>query len=333
MPQQLISVIVPAYNARCRIRSALESIAAQDYASLEVIVVDDGSCDATADEASSILRKSGLAHRIIRHDKNRGVSSARNTGLRAARGQYALFMDADDAADPDFISTLYEAIAENDSDLAFCGYRDRFEATGEEKPVDIGLHKSAAYSGEDIAVMFIRKKILTAIWTVLFKKQFLDSAGLLFSAGCASGEDVEFLVKAFSLSGHTSFSLKHPYVYVHHAGMGSAEDISGEKRLIRRTHRANALMRAAAYLKEHSPSPRVRNLADHLLLPEAHINFLTIAAMRNDPEKFDDILKEARTRAILWSSRKYALQKPEIFLKALCLLTLPRVYFRARTKS
>ncbi|MDR1508435.1 MAG: glycosyltransferase [Synergistaceae bacterium] len=333
MQRQLISVIVPAHNAGRRISAALESIAAQDYAPLEVIVVDDGSCDATADEASSILRESGLAHRIIRHGKNRGVSSARNTGLRAARGGYALFMDADDVADPDFISTLYEAIAKNDSDLAFCGYRDRFEATGEEKPVDLGLQESAAYSGEDIAVMFIRKKILTAIWTVLFKKQFLDSAGLLFSAGCASGEDVEFLVKAFSLSGHTSFSLKHPYVYVHHADMGSAADISDEKRLILRIHRANAMTRAAEYLKERAPSPKVRDLADHLLLPEARIKLLTIAAMQNDPEKFHEILKEARTRPILWSSRKYALQKPEVFLKALCLITLPRVYFRVRAKS
>jgi glycosyltransferase involved in cell wall biosynthesis len=324
---------VPAHNASRRIGSALESIAAQDYAPLEVVVVDDGSSDATAGAASAVLKKSGLAHKIIRHDENRGVSAARNTGLRAARGQYVLFMDADDMADTDFISTLHGAISKNDGDLAFCGYRNRYEATGREKPEDFGLDPSRAYSPADITLMFINKKILTSICAVLFKNQFLRSAGLLFSADCVSGEDVEFLIKAFSLSKKTAFSSRHPYIYIHHAEMGSASALSGEKRLSVRLDRANSLLRTAVYLKEHSPSPQIRDLADHLLMPEARIKLLTIAAMRNDPEKFNEILRESPTKQILWSSKKYALRKPEVFLKALWLLTFPGIYFKARAKA
>lgn len=333
MAQQLISVIMPAHNASRRIDSALESISAQSYAPLEVIVVDDGSLDATADAASSALERIGLAHRVIRHEENKGVSSARNTGLGAARGRYVLFMDADDEADPDFVSILYEAIAKNDSDLAFCGYRDRFGETGIEKQVDIGLSPSGVYSCEDFAVMFINKKIQTSICAVLFKKSFLSGTELRFTSGCASGEDVEFLIKAFSRSERTAYALKHPYVYVHHDGMGSAAAASREKRMSLQIHRANALLRTSAYLKEHSPSPRVRDLADHLLLPEARIKLLTIAAMQNDPGKFNEILNEPETRPILMSSRKCVFQKPEIFFKAFSLLTFPEMYFRLRAKS
>ena len=181
--------------------------------------------------------------------------------------------------------------------------------------------------------MFIRNEILTSICAVLFKKPFLDSAGLRFTSGCASGEDNEFLIKAFSHSGRTAFALKHSYVYVHHDDMGSAAAVSYEKRLRLQTHRADAMLRTAIYLKEHSPSPRLSNLADHLLLPEARIKLLTIAAMRNDPDKFNEILNDPETRPILWSSRKYALQKPEVFLKALCLRAFPGMYFRMRAKS
>jgi glycosyltransferase involved in cell wall biosynthesis len=329
-----ISVIVPAYNAAKRISETVAAITAQNFGPLEIIVVDDGSDDGTADTALSGLRGGNRKYRIIRLPRNMGVSAARNEGLRAASGDYVIFMDADDVADPDFISILYEVIARDGGDLAFCGYRYRLKPYGEERPVNIGLDPSRTYSGEDIAVMFIRKKIHTSVCAVLFRKSFLDSAGLLFSEGCVSGEDVEFLTKAFSLSDHTAFAAKYPYVYVHHGGMGSASAAaSPEKRLMVRLHRANALLRTAMYLKERAPSPVVRDLANHLLLPEARIKLLTVAAMRNDPGKFNEILNEPETRPNLRSSGKYAFRRPEVFLKALCLLTFPGMYFRARAGS
>lgn len=95
----LISVIVPVYNGERFLRDALDSIFAQDYASYEVIVVDDGSTDATGTIAQSYHRV-----RYIRQS-NQGVSAARNTGMAAAGGEFLAFHDHDDLMRPTRLST------------------------------------------------------------------------------------------------------------------------------------------------------------------------------------------------------------------------------------
>jgi len=86
-----VSVLIPAYNAAWCIRRALDSVLAQDYRDFEVIVVDDGSRDSTAE----ILASYGAVVRVV-SQPNGGLSSARNAGISAARGEYVAFLDADD---------------------------------------------------------------------------------------------------------------------------------------------------------------------------------------------------------------------------------------------
>lgn len=87
----LVSVVIPAYNAEGYIGEALDSVLAQDYGALEIIVVDDGSRDGTSD----VVRQKAPQARIIRQ-ANAGVAVARNTGLAAASGCYVCLLDADD---------------------------------------------------------------------------------------------------------------------------------------------------------------------------------------------------------------------------------------------
>jgi glycosyltransferase involved in cell wall biosynthesis len=91
MPKLLVSVIVPAFNAASFIKSALESVLAQTYSQVEVIVVDDGSTDATP----SIVRELGDRVRYV-HQPNAGPAAARNTGIRNSTGELLAFLDADD---------------------------------------------------------------------------------------------------------------------------------------------------------------------------------------------------------------------------------------------
>jgi glycosyltransferase involved in cell wall biosynthesis len=90
----LVSTVIPAYNAAPFLSKAIESALAQSYPLIEIIVVDDGSHD----ETSEIAQRYPVV--LIRHEKNRGVSSARNTGIRAAKGEWVAFLDADDTWHP-----------------------------------------------------------------------------------------------------------------------------------------------------------------------------------------------------------------------------------------
>jgi glycosyltransferase involved in cell wall biosynthesis len=104
----LVSIIVPAYNAEAFLRATLESVFGQTYTALDVIVVDDGSTDGTRDIVTAFQAlQPGL--RLI-SKPNGGVASARNAGLRAARGDYVAFLDADDLWHPEKIATQMAAL-------------------------------------------------------------------------------------------------------------------------------------------------------------------------------------------------------------------------------
>lgn len=101
-----VSVVVPALNAERWISETVASVSAQKYpaASLEVVLVDDGSSDGTSAEASRSLSATGLAHTLLRHESPMGPSAARNRGWKAARGEWIQFLDADDLIHPNKIA-------------------------------------------------------------------------------------------------------------------------------------------------------------------------------------------------------------------------------------
>ncbi len=97
-----ITVVVPAFNAEPWITEALSSTLRQSTGrdTLEIIVVDDGSTDGTADTAARVLQDSGVAHSVVRHASSRGPSAARNEGWRRASSAWVQFLDADDCLAP-----------------------------------------------------------------------------------------------------------------------------------------------------------------------------------------------------------------------------------------
>ncbi|MFC4140311.1 MULTISPECIES: glycosyltransferase family 2 protein [unclassified Microbacterium] len=110
------SVIVPCYNAESTAARAIGSVLAQTDPDLEIIAVDDGSSDGT----SAVLE--GLSDprlRVVAHEQNRGISEARNTGLRAASGDFIAFLDADDEWEPHFLARMHEV--RGDAGGAICG--------------------------------------------------------------------------------------------------------------------------------------------------------------------------------------------------------------------
>ncbi len=113
--EPLITVITPAYNAAAYIEEALRSVLAQTHRNLELIVVDDGSKDATA----TITRSLGDPRICVISQSNGGVSAARNTGLGLAKGEYITFHDADDGMEPTNLAEKLRAVQEHQVDWVF----------------------------------------------------------------------------------------------------------------------------------------------------------------------------------------------------------------------
>ena len=120
MKQPLISVVVPVYNVEGYLETCLNSLLAQTYPNIEILLVDDGStdnsgavCDAWAARDSRV--------RAVRFPENRGPSAARNEGVRQAKGAFISFVDADDRVEPNLLEKLHRCLEENEAEVSACG--------------------------------------------------------------------------------------------------------------------------------------------------------------------------------------------------------------------
>ena len=116
---KLISVIVPIYKVEAYLRRGIDSILAQDYPNIEVILVDDGSPDNCGKICDEYAKKDKRI-RVI-HKPNGGLSYARNAGLDVAKGEYISFIDSDDSILPYMYSTMIKVIENNNLDIVTCG--------------------------------------------------------------------------------------------------------------------------------------------------------------------------------------------------------------------
>lgn len=118
MNRPLVSIVIPTYERAGLLPRALQSTAAQSWPHLEIVVVDDGSTDHTAAVVQEFTR--GCRRRTIYHyQDNAGCAQARNTGLKLANGDWILFLDSDDALEPDAIGALLEVARAEDADLVY----------------------------------------------------------------------------------------------------------------------------------------------------------------------------------------------------------------------
>ena len=123
-----ITVIVPVYNVESYLRKCLDSIIAQTYKNIEIVVVNDGSTDASAEICKEFVE---IDHRIIYiEQENAGLSAARNTGLENMSGDYVTFVDSDDWIEQDYVETLYKKITEYQADIAVGNYYSFNESEG-----------------------------------------------------------------------------------------------------------------------------------------------------------------------------------------------------------
>lgn len=165
MEKDLISVIVPVYNMEEYIKQCLDSILNQTYTNLEIIVVDDGSNDGSEKICDDYKNKDSRI--TVIHQKNSGVSVARNVGLDFCKGKFISFVDPDDYVEPQYIEYLYNSLIENCVDISLCDYNyvdKNSKITGNEKWDNIDIIHGKELLKEN------RKLINSVVWNKLYSR-------------------------------------------------------------------------------------------------------------------------------------------------------------------
>lgn len=201
-----VSVIAPVYGVERFVGRAAESMMNQTLDDVEFIFVDDCSPDGSIGIVEQLIAKHPRRNvRIIRHDINRGLPAARNTGLAAARGEYIFHWDSDDFAEPDMLRPLYEKAASEGCDYVWC---DWYLTFGKNSRVMVQPTASTPREALSIALAGGMKY---NVWNKLVARRLYTESGILFPEGRAMGEDmtmIKLLAKATHV-GHVATPLYH----------------------------------------------------------------------------------------------------------------------------
>lgn len=188
MPQ--ISVIIPVYNAEGTLKRCVDSILAQSFSDFELILVDDGSSDASPRICDQYALQDGRV--IVIHKKNGGVSEARNVGLNAVQGVWISFIDSDDEIQNDYFEQTQKY---NQCDLIVCGFEDIDIFKGCKSEIKL---EHNVYKADGLPTFFnshINDKVLTAPWCKFFRCNIIKEKAIRFRTSITYGEDTVFVAE------------------------------------------------------------------------------------------------------------------------------------------
>lgn len=184
-----VSIIVPVYNLEKYIENCLKSICTQTYNNIEIICIDDGSSDASAD----IIKRLSVSDSRIKyiHQENAGVSAARNNGMACSQGQYIMFVDGDDFLHPQAVEILLKCIIDNNADMVCSDFTVTSDLNCSYEPINdyscVKVTDETLFSGTGSEV---RGKSSCA---KIFRREFSLLSD--FPVGISRGEDGYYIIK------------------------------------------------------------------------------------------------------------------------------------------
>ena len=219
------SVIVPMYNVQRYIKLCINSILNQTFKDFEIIIVDDASTDNSYKICSELYGKNEKV-RIIRHEKNKGPGSSRNTGIKNARGKYIYFVDSDDLIMVDTLEKIHSVAEKTAADVIrtaghFVTYQD------DDKPINISgmktiwdTYNTEGFLKEDkyyrLVEHYHNDRNFTTAWSCCYKSEFLKKHSIKFEA--IISEDALFMVEIYCYAEKYYVMHNAFYVYRIHSG-------------------------------------------------------------------------------------------------------------------
>lgn len=212
--EELISVIVPAYNVEKYLEKCVESLIKQTYSNLEIILVDDGSTDNTGDLCDVYSKKDNRIKVI--HKKNGGQSEARNYALDIAKGKYITFLDSDDYVSNDYIEYMYNLLRNNGADISICDVQivnfENKKYKTDETEVKVYTTKEAFEN------LLYSEGIEVAVYAKLYLKEYFDN--IRFPVG-EKYEDIAIIAVLMDKAKKIVYGNKKCYFYYTRQGSTS----------------------------------------------------------------------------------------------------------------
>jgi CDP-glycerol glycerophosphotransferase len=247
-----ISVVVPFFNNEDLLGDCLNSIAAQTFGDLEVIMVDDGSTDGSA--AIAAARAAADPRFTLLQVPNGGPGYARNRGVERARGMYLAFVDADDALPAHAYARLLHVLENSGSDFV-SGNVQRIGPLG---ITQSALHAKAIKSRKTGTHISKTPALFydVSVWNKLFRKSFWDMHGLVFPEGIV-WEDLHLITRAHVLARAVDV-ITDPIYFWRERGAGALSITQSRTNISNYTDRINVLLFIDAFLRSHKPASMVR---------------------------------------------------------------------------
>lgn len=312
----LISVIIPVYNVENYIDGCIESIRNQSYSNLEIILVDDGSTDksgkicdyyATLDKRITVI-----------HQKNMGLSGARNSGIDIANGMYIGMVDSDDYIKKDMYEQLLRELRNENADMAFCSFIRQIEKTGQMQYLT-GEYQKQIFDRQTLYEALFEKKyvvILPVAWNKLYKRAVFE--GVRYPIGKIH-EDEFAIHEIIGKTNRAVFVPVEGYVYnIRNSG------ITGQKNLKHIMQRMEAFQERMYYFKEKKLISLYKKQAEFCI----RNIILECKQLDMDEEDAAEFVKEmaSRVKNICWKEEVSKKNKAKYFLFSY----FPFLYIRKR---
>lgn len=206
----LLSIIVPFYNGKKYVKNIEKAFLAQSVKDFELICVDDGSTDGTAEALDELARSKDLNVKVV-HQENGGVSSARNKGLELASGQFISFVDSDD-----FVASDYVELLDNNKSTKFDILVFQLKKVHEKDEKVADTTDASCTSCGNIALMtdFAKYPTTYGSCNMFISREFYDKYQFKFREGYKYYEDYEFIYRVFCLSRDILITQHQIYFYV-----------------------------------------------------------------------------------------------------------------------
>lgn len=310
MSEKMISVIIPVYNSEKYLEDCLNTVIDQTYKDLEIICVNDGSTDKSLSILTQFSQRDSRIKVISKH--NEGVSSARNTGIDCATGEYIAFVDSDDELDVALYETLFQLAKECDADVTHCSYQ-KIDLDGTRR--DIGGSGIILEQESEEAIDFLLKgKYFTGSpCNKLYKRDTVDKSR--FDETLKINEDVWFNFEVFCKSERIVFVDKPLYKYYEREFSSCAITLS--------TKKSSDCAKVARYIMERCKNTKLETIS----LYKYYI------ALMNEFRSYlfsEDYNKKEEMEKIKYRMQPIRIQLDKIPLKYrmnwVLMLRVPRIY-------